>query len=47
MDPEAVREYVRHRLAVFSVLRDVYFVAALPRNATGTVVRRQLDTGQG
>lgn len=44
VDPGAVREYVRHRLARFSVPRDVYFVAALPRNATGKVVRRQLYT---
>jgi acyl-CoA synthetase (AMP-forming)/AMP-acid ligase II len=42
VDPEAVREYVRHRLARFSVPRDVHFVAALPRNATGKVVRRRL-----
>ncbi|WP_426508861.1 AMP-binding protein [Dactylosporangium sp. McL0621] len=42
VDADAVREYVRHRLARFSVPRDVYFVAALPRNATGKIVRRQL-----
>ncbi|WP_432833348.1 AMP-binding protein [Dactylosporangium sp. CA-092794] len=42
VDPDAVREYVRHRLARFSVPRDVYFVPALPRNATGKVVRRHL-----
>jgi acyl-CoA synthetase (AMP-forming)/AMP-acid ligase II len=42
LDAEAVREYVRHRLARFSVPRDVYFVSALPRNATGKVVRRDL-----
>lgn len=40
VDPEAVRDCVRHRLARFSVPRDVYFVAVLPRNATGKVVRR-------
>jgi acyl-CoA synthetase (AMP-forming)/AMP-acid ligase II len=39
---EAVREYVRHRLARFSVPRDVYFLNGLPRNATGKVVRRNL-----
>lgn len=43
VDPDAVREYVRHRLARFSVPRDVYFVAALPRNATGKVIRRHLQ----
>ncbi|MEV0324821.1 AMP-binding protein [Micromonospora echinospora] len=42
LDPEAVREYVRHHLARFSVPRDVTFVAALPRNATGKVVTREL-----
>ncbi|WP_433053907.1 AMP-binding protein [Dactylosporangium sp. CS-033363] len=42
VDADAVREYVRHRLARFSVPRDVYFVPALPRNATGKIVRRQL-----
>jgi acyl-CoA synthetase (AMP-forming)/AMP-acid ligase II len=42
LDSEAVREYVRRRLARFSVPRDVFFVTALPRNATGKVVRRQL-----
>jgi acyl-CoA synthetase (AMP-forming)/AMP-acid ligase II len=45
VDADAVREYVRHRLARYSVPRDVHFVAALPRNATGKVVRRQLFPG--
>ncbi|GAA0724582.1 AMP-binding protein [Dactylosporangium roseum] len=42
VEPDAVREYVRHRLARFSVPRDIHFVPALPRNATGKIVRRQL-----
>ncbi|WP_238009217.1 AMP-binding protein [Dactylosporangium sp. AC04546] len=42
VEPDAVREYVRHRLARFSVPRDVYYIPALPRNATGKIVRRQL-----
>ncbi|MET8352852.1 MULTISPECIES: AMP-binding protein [unclassified Micromonospora] len=42
LDPEAVREYVRHYLARFSVPRDVIFVKYLPRNATGKVVSREL-----
>ena len=41
LDPEAVREYVRHYLARFSVPRDVVFVK-LPRNATGKVLTREL-----
>jgi acyl-CoA synthetase (AMP-forming)/AMP-acid ligase II len=42
LDADAVREYVRRNLARFSVPRDVRFVAALPRNATGKVVPRLL-----
>ncbi|WP_405114843.1 AMP-binding protein [Micromonospora sp. NBC_01405] len=42
LDPEAVREYVRHYLARFSVPRDVVFVKYLPRNATGKVLSREL-----
>ncbi|ULE33700.1 AMP-binding protein [Mycobacterium sp. IDR2000157661] len=42
-----VREHVRHRLARFKVPRDVVFVDALPRNATGKVLKRALDTGMG
>ncbi|MEU1605494.1 AMP-binding protein [Micromonospora matsumotoense] len=42
LDPEAVREYVRHYLARFSVPRDVIFVKYLPRNATGKVLTREL-----
>ena len=40
---DAVRGHVRANLARFKVPRDVEFVDALPRNATGKVVRRQLD----
>ena len=43
LDSDAVKEYVRHRLARFSVPRDVYFVRALPRNATGKVLVRVLQ----
>ncbi|MFJ8578950.1 AMP-binding protein [Micromonospora sp. NPDC093277] len=42
LDAEAVREYVRHYLARFSVPRDVVFVKYLPRNATGKVLVREL-----
>ncbi|MFI7609082.1 AMP-binding protein [Micromonospora sp. NPDC049366] len=42
LDPEAVREYVRHYLARYSVPRDVVFVKYLPRNATGKVLTREL-----
>jgi len=42
LDADAVREYVRHYLARFCVPRDIYFLDALPRNATGKVVTRDL-----
>ncbi|HKT00468.1 MAG TPA: AMP-binding protein [Rugosimonospora sp.] len=42
LDADEVREYVRSQLARFSVPRDVHFVDALPRNATGKVVPREL-----
>ncbi|MGI5212419.1 AMP-binding protein [Plantactinospora sp. CA-290183] len=42
LDPEAVREYVRRYRARFSVPRDVIFVPALPRNATGKVLKGEL-----
>ncbi|GGM72732.1 fatty-acyl-CoA synthase [Longimycelium tulufanense] len=37
-----IRAYVRERLARFSVPRDVFFLDALPRNATGKVLKREL-----
>jgi acyl-CoA synthetase (AMP-forming)/AMP-acid ligase II len=42
LDAEAVREFVRRYRARFCVPRDVVFVPALPRNATGKVVVRDL-----
>jgi len=44
ISPTAVREYVHAHLPRFAVPRDVIFVNALPRNATGKVVRRRLAT---
>jgi acyl-CoA synthetase (AMP-forming)/AMP-acid ligase II len=37
-----VQSYVRERLARYKVPRDVHFVDALPRTATGKVIKRQL-----
>ncbi|GLZ32126.1 fatty-acyl-CoA synthase [Lentzea sp. NBRC 105346] len=37
-----IREHVKANLARFSVPRDVVFLDALPRNATGKVLKRQL-----
>jgi len=42
LDAEQVRAHVRANLARYKVPRDVAFVASLPRNATGKVVRRAL-----
>jgi fatty-acyl-CoA synthase len=44
LDAEAVREHVRANLARFKVPREVEFVDALPRNTTGKVVRRDLES---
>jgi fatty-acyl-CoA synthase len=43
LDADEVREYVKANLARFKVPRDVEFVAELPRNATGKVVKRSLS----
>ncbi|MFI9503937.1 AMP-binding protein [Nocardia sp. NPDC052566] len=42
LDREMVCNYIRHRLSRFSVPRDVTFVDALPRNATGKILKRTL-----
>jgi fatty-acyl-CoA synthase len=43
LDADDVRAHVRANLARFKVPREVEFVEALPRNATGKVMRRHLD----
>jgi acyl-CoA synthetase (AMP-forming)/AMP-acid ligase II len=43
LDADAVRNHVRSQLARFKVPRDVEFVAELPRNGTGKVMRRDLE----
>jgi fatty-acyl-CoA synthase len=43
-DPEAIRDHVRANLARYKVPRDVELVGELPRNATGKVLRRDLET---
>jgi fatty-acyl-CoA synthase len=42
VDAEAIRAHVRATLARYKVPRDVEFVAELPRNPTGKVVKRDL-----
>ncbi len=42
LTPDAVKSYVRKNLAGYKVPRDVVFLAELPRNATGKVIKREL-----
>jgi fatty-acyl-CoA synthase len=42
LDADAVRDHVKANLARHKVPRDVEFVAVLPRNATGKLLRNQL-----
>jgi len=42
LDPDALRAAVRTRMAGFCVPRDVHVLTALPRNATGKIVTREL-----
>ncbi|WP_067670777.1 AMP-binding protein [Nocardia miyunensis] len=42
LDPDMIRTYIRRRLGRFSVPRDVVFLDALPRNATGKILKRTL-----
>ncbi len=42
-----VREYVRRNLARYKVPRDVVFLAELPRNPTGKVLKRELARLEG
>ncbi len=42
LEPEAVIAYCRERLAKFKVPKAVAFIDALPRNAAGKVLKRQL-----
>jgi acyl-CoA synthetase (AMP-forming)/AMP-acid ligase II len=42
IDEDEIKDYVKRNLARFKVPRDVVLVDALPRNATGKVVKREL-----
>ncbi|GAA2630974.1 acyl-CoA synthetase [Paractinoplanes durhamensis] len=43
-DPQEIKDHVKKNLARYKVPRDVVFLDALPRNATGKVIRRDLPT---
>jgi acyl-CoA synthetase (AMP-forming)/AMP-acid ligase II len=43
LSEEAVKEYVKQNLARYKVPREVVFLEALPRNATGKVLKRELS----
>jgi fatty-acyl-CoA synthase len=42
LSADDVRQFVRESLARYKVPRDVHFVAELPRNPTGKVLKRRL-----
>jgi acyl-CoA synthetase (AMP-forming)/AMP-acid ligase II len=44
LSEESVKQYVKENLARFKVPRDVVFVDQLPRNATGKVLKRELQS---
>jgi fatty-acyl-CoA synthase len=43
---EAIKDYVRQNLARYKVPREVVFLNELPRNATGKVLKRELQRHQ-
>ncbi len=44
LSEEEIKEYVKQNLARYKVPREVVFVAELPRNATGKVLKRELSS---
>jgi malonyl-CoA/methylmalonyl-CoA synthetase len=47
VDPDAVRQQARQRLASFKVPKHVHVVDSLPRNAMGKVEKAALRTTYG
>jgi acyl-CoA synthetase (AMP-forming)/AMP-acid ligase II len=43
LSEEAIQEYVKENLARYKVPREVVFLDALPRNATGKILKRELS----
>jgi fatty-acyl-CoA synthase len=46
LNAEAIKEYVKQNLARYKVPREVVFMDALPRNATGKVLKRELSAAE-
>jgi acyl-CoA synthetase (AMP-forming)/AMP-acid ligase II len=46
LTPEEIQSYVKQNLARFKVPREVVFLAQLPRNATGKILKRELAAAQ-
>ncbi|MBW1831845.1 MAG: acyl-CoA synthetase, partial [Deltaproteobacteria bacterium] len=42
LSKDEVKEYVKQGLATYKVPREIEFIGALPRNATGKVMKREL-----
>jgi acyl-CoA synthetase (AMP-forming)/AMP-acid ligase II len=42
LDEQTIKDYVKHNLARYKVPREVVFLAELPRNATGKILKRDL-----
>jgi fatty-acyl-CoA synthase len=46
LDDEQVKDYVKQNLARFKVPREVVLLERLPRNATGKILKRELEDGR-
>jgi len=44
LSDEMVKDYVKENLARFKVPREVVFLAELPRNASGKILKRELKS---
>ncbi|MDQ8043739.1 MAG: acyl-CoA synthetase, partial [Patulibacter sp.] len=44
IDAQGVKDYVKAHLAGYKVPREIVFLDALPRNATGKVLKRELSS---
>ena len=42
-DEDALKEHVKHNLARYKVPREIFFLEELPRNATGKILKRELQ----